>query len=93
MSRFQRILVCVAILSSGLVAQAGLERLNETERPPVAKPLACDTFGTGRLGRSERERSIRNIVDALQTTEYLSRVYESPKHPGLSLHLWINYSC
>ena len=32
------------------------------------------------------------IVERAQTTEYLSRVYESRKHPGLKLQLWINYS-
>ena len=33
-----------------------------------------------------------DIVERAQTTEYLNRVYESRKHPGLELTLWINYS-
>ncbi len=33
-----------------------------------------------------------DIVERAQTTEYLNRVYESRKQPGLQLTLWINYS-
>jgi hypothetical protein len=91
MTRSQRILVCLAILSSGLVAQAGLERLNETERPPLRKPLAWIPFELGDwVGRNERVDP--DIVFRAQTSEYLNRIYESPKHSGLSLRLWINYS-
>ena len=32
------------------------------------------------------------IIEQAQTTEYLSRTYESTQHPGLNLQLWINYS-
>ena len=91
MSRFQRTVLCVAILSSGLAAQAGLERLNRTERPPLRKPLASIPMELGDwIGRDEQVDP--DIVERAQTTEYLNRIYESRKQPGLSLRLWINYS-
>jgi len=91
MSRFQRTVLCVAILSSGLAAQAGLERLNRTERPLLRKQLASIPMELGNwVGRNEKVDP--DIVMRSQTTEYLNRIYESWNHPGLSLRLWINYS-
>jgi hypothetical protein len=91
MSRFQRTVLCVAILLSGLAAQAGLEQLNKTERPLLRKQLASIPMELGNwVGRYERVDP--DIVTRSQTTEYLNRIYESRKQPGLSLRLWINYS-
>ena len=53
----------VAILSTGLAAQAGLERLNQTERPALRMPLASipmelgDWVGRERAGRSRHHRA------------------------------------
>jgi EpsI family protein len=91
MSRFQRTVLCVAILLSGLAAQAGLERLNRTERPQLCKQLASIPMELGDwAGRDEKVDP--DIVVRAQTTEYLNRIYESRKQPGLNLRLWINYS-
>ena len=43
-------------------------------------------------GSAATSPSIADIVERAQTTEYLNRTYESRKHPGLRLRLWINYS-
>jgi hypothetical protein len=91
MSRFQRTVLCSAILSCGLVAQAGLERLNRTERPRLRQPLASIPIELGDwVGRDESVDP--DILFRSQTTEYLNRIYESRNHPGLSLRLWINYA-
>jgi EpsI family protein len=91
MSGFQRTLLCGAILSTGLGAQAGLERFNRTERPPLVRPLKSVPLLLGDwLGRDEPMD--REIVERAQTTEYLNRTYESRKQPGVCLRLWINYS-
>ena len=87
----QRTLLCVAILSTGLAAQAGLERLNQTERPPLRQPLASIPFELGDwVGKDEQVDP--DIVVRAQTTEYLNRIYENRKQPGAQLRLWINYS-
>ena len=91
MSQLHRTAVCVAILSSGLAAQAGLERLNRTERPLLRERLGTISMELGTwVGRDENVDP--DIVFRAQTTEYLNRIYESRNHPGLSLRLWINYS-
>jgi Protein of unknown function (DUF3485) len=91
MSRFQRTVLCGTILSSGMAAQAGLEYLNKTERPLLRQPLASIPMELGNwVGRNERVDP--DIVTRAQTTEYLNRIYESQKQPGLGLRLWINYS-
>ena len=91
MSRLQRTLLCGAILSTGLAAQAGLERLNQTVRPRLRHPLASIPLDLGDwVGKDEPVDA--DIVDRAQTTEYLNRTYESRKQPGLRLRLWINFS-
>jgi EpsI family protein len=78
-------------LSTGLSAQAGLERLNRTDRPSLRHSLASIPLELGDwVGRDERVDP--DIVDRAQTTEYLSRTYENRKHAGLRLRLWVNYS-
>ena len=54
MSRPLRTLLCGAILSTGLAAQAGLERLNHTVRPPLAASPGVDSPRFRRLGRQGR---------------------------------------
>jgi Protein of unknown function (DUF3485) len=91
MSRSLRTLLCGAILSTGLAAQAGLERLNHTVRPPLRQPLASIPLDLGDwVGKDEPVDP--DIIDRAQTTEYLNRTYESRKLPGLRLRLWINFS-
>ena len=84
--------LCGAILSTGLAAQAGLERLNQTDRPPLAAAAGLDSAGSRRLGRARTSRSIPTSSIGRQTTEYLNRIYESRKQPGLRLRLWVNFS-
>ena len=91
MSRLPRTVLCGAILSTGLAAQAGLERLNQTVRPPLRRSLASIPLDIGDwVGKDEPVEA--DIVDRPQTTEYLNRTYESRKLPGLRLRLWINFS-
>ncbi len=91
MSRFQRTLLCGAILSTGLAAEAGLERSNHTVRPPLRRSLASIPLEIGDwVGKDEPVDA--EIVARAQTTEYFNRAYESRKQPGLRLRLWINYS-
>ena len=91
MLRSSRVLLCGAILSTGLAAQAGLEHFNETERPGLRQSLASIPFELGDwIGRDEVVEP--EIVERAQTTEYLSRTYEHRKQPGLRLRLWINFS-
>jgi EpsI family protein len=79
------------ILSSGLAAQAGFERLSRTERPPLSRALVSIPFQLGDwIGRDEPLDP--DIVARAQTTEYLNRTYESRKQPGFKLRLWANYS-
>jgi EpsI family protein len=91
MSNLVRTMISGAILATGLVAQAGLERLNQTVRPPLLRSLHSIPLVMGDwVGRDEPVNA--DIVDRSQTTEYLNRVYESRKQPGVRLRVWINYS-
>lgn len=91
MSQTMRALLCGTILSTGMAAQAALETLNQTDRPALRMPLVSIPLNLGDwTGRDEPVQP--DIVERAQTTEYLSRTYESRKQPGLSLRLWINYS-
>jgi EpsI family protein len=91
MSQLKRALLCVAILATGIAAQAALERLNQTERPPLRMPLQSIPLELGDwTGRDEPADP--DIIERAQASEYLSRIYESRKQAGLSLRLWINYS-
>ncbi len=91
MSLMKRIVVCVAILTCGIAAQAGLERISQTERPVLHGSLSTIPMVLGDWVGVEQAVH-PDIIERAQTTDYLSRVYESPKHPGLKLQLWLNYS-
>lgn len=91
MTRLRRCVLCAGFLTIGLAAQAGLEQLNQTERPPLRRPLAGIPLTLGDwVGHDEPVAP--DIVERAQTTEYLNRVYENRHHPGQRLTLWINYS-
>jgi EpsI family protein len=91
MSKLKRIVFCGMILSTGLAAQAGLERLNRTARPSLRVALASLPLELGDWsGRDEPLDA--DIVERAQTTEYINRIYESRKQPGFGLRLWLNYS-
>jgi EpsI family protein len=91
MTRINRTVLCGVLLSTGLAAQAALIRLSRTERPALLRPLASIPMELGDwLGKEEPVDP--DIVERSQTTEYLNRAYESPKHPGMTMRLWINYS-
>jgi hypothetical protein len=91
MSRLQRALLCGAVLSSGLAAQAALERVNQTERPMLRRSLASVPLILGDWVGYDQAVSA-DLVERAQTTEYLSRVYENRKQPALKLQLWVNFS-
>ncbi len=91
MSNVVRTMISGAILATGLAAQGGLERLNETERPPLLRSLRSIPLVMGDwVGKDEPVDA--DIVDRAQTSEYLNRTYESRKQPGVRLRVWINYS-
>jgi hypothetical protein len=79
------------LLATGLAAQAALARLCRTERPALRQPLSSLPVQLGDwIGKDEPVDP--DIVERSQTTEYLNRAYDSPRHPGLTMRLWINYS-
>jgi hypothetical protein len=91
MTQVHRCVFCAGFLTVGLVAQAGLEQLDQTDRPPLRRSLASIPMKLGDwVGQNEKVAD--DIVERAQTTEYLNRVYESRNQPGLKLSLWINYS-
>jgi EpsI family protein len=84
-------MLCVALLSTGLLAQAAVVRLSRTERPSLRRSLASIPMTLGQwLGNDEPVDP--DIIERAQTTEYLNRCYQSASHPGLKIHLWVNYS-
>jgi hypothetical protein len=91
MKQVYRCVFCAGLLVAGLAAQAGLEHLNQTDRPPLRAKLASIPMELGDwVGQDELVSE--EIVARAQTTEYLNRVYENRSHPGLRLTVWINYS-
>jgi EpsI family protein len=91
MTRLKRSLACAVLLTAGLAAQAAVARLSRTERPPLRRDLASLPLELGQW-RGRDEPVDPDIVERSQTTEFLNRAYESPKYPGLTMRLWINYS-
>jgi hypothetical protein len=91
MTPLKRTVLCGVLLSIGLAAQGALVQISRTERPPLRRPLASLPTTLGEwIGKDEPVDP--DIVERSQTSEYLNRAYESPKHPGLVMRLWVNYS-
>lgn len=91
MTRSRRIIICGAIVAFGLAAQAGLEAACQLDRPRLRLPLASLPMTMGDWVGAEDPVSAE-IVRVSNATEYLSRIYESHRYPGLQLRLWANYS-
>jgi Protein of unknown function (DUF3485) len=91
MSQFNRLFLCGAILATGIVAQAALEKLNHTVRPALRMPLKSIPFDF--CGWTGRDVTIDpDIIERAQTTEYINRTYDNRTRSGLSFSVWINYS-
>jgi EpsI family protein len=91
MTTLKRCGLCAALLTLGLAARAGLERMDATERPPLRRSLATLPMTLGDwAGRNVAVAP--DIVERAQTTEYLNREYVDRRNPGRRLTLWINYS-
>ena len=86
-----RITLCGLILAGGVASRIAIGRMNETDRPRLARPLATLPLEMGDWSGRDEEVA-PEIVERAQTTEYLNRVYENPRHPGRRMRLWVNYS-
>jgi EpsI family protein len=91
MRRIQRIAICGAIVASGLAAQAALEGAMRPDRPPLRRPLSSLPTEIGDWVGADQPVT-EELIRQAQATEYLSRVYESRKRPGVALRLWMNFS-
>jgi hypothetical protein len=91
MTRIQRIAICGSIVLSGLAAQAALEGASQPERPSLRRPLSSLPLAMGDWVGTDCPVEAETVRQA-QTTEYLSREYESRSRPGLKLNLWVNFS-
>ena len=92
MSRFKRALLCGAILSTGLAAQAGLERLNQTDRPALRHAAGFDSAGAGRLGGQGRAGRSPTSSSGRRRPSTSTGPMRAASKPGFELRLWINYS-
>jgi hypothetical protein len=87
----RRIILGATILTFGFAAQAALEKLSETPRPPLKRKLASIPLRLGHwVGKDEAIDPL--IKEKSQTSDCLSRTYQDTRHPGRRLGLWINYS-
>ena len=87
----RRIALCLGLLGTGVIAQAGLERANRCERPDLKDSLATIPMELdGWIGRDEPIDA--DILERSQATDWLNRTYEHPAHPGRRMSVWINYS-
>ena len=91
MTGVRRIALCLGILSFGLAAEAGLERINRCERPGPKARLATIPMTFGRWVGTD-EPIDAEILERAQTDDWVNRIYEDPSRPGLRLTLWMNYS-
>ena len=84
MNAFVRAGLCLALLSLGVAAQAGLESMSRIDRPPLRRPLESLPHELKRLDRESTRRSTPRFVLESQATELVSRGYENPKLPRRS---------
>ncbi len=91
MNAIGRVTLCLGLLSAGVVAQTGLERVSRIERPLLHRSLATIPLELG--GWSGRDEEINPAIRAVsEATDCLSRTYSNPRFPGVVLSLWINFS-
>lgn len=91
MTPIRRVMLCGLFLTMGLAAEAGLEEWTKIERPPLRGPLDSIPNELGDwVGQDLKVDPL--ILKESQADDHLNRVYESRKHPGQRLSLWINYS-
>ncbi|MCY2934578.1 MAG: EpsI family protein [Planctomycetota bacterium] len=86
-----RVILSIAMLSSGLIAHAALERAARIDRPKLNQPLASLPMVIGDWLGSD-EPIAEDVVERAQTDEYINRIYENQSSPGQKVSLWINYS-
>jgi hypothetical protein len=87
----RRAAIGLAILGSGLAAEAAVEHATRTERPPLNRSLATVPMVLGDwVGKDEPVDE--KIAEESQATEYLNRVYSHRGRPGVQVWLWMNYS-
>jgi EpsI family protein len=91
MSPLRRVLIGVVFLSLGLVAQAGLEELSQTDRPTPRARLSSIPLVLGDWEGRDVELH-PDVLREAQTDDYVNRVYEDRRSPGRQLSLWMNYS-
>jgi hypothetical protein len=91
MTRIQRIVICGAVIAIGLAVQAGLEAACQLDRPPLRHRLSDLPMNSGDWIGAKYPVTEELIWES-NATDYVSRVYESHKFPGLQLKLWANYS-
>jgi hypothetical protein len=87
----RRVVLCGALLTCGLAAQASLESFSRCERPPLRRSLASLPMELGDwIGRDVPMDP--KVLKEAQATEYLNRIYENRYDPAKRMALWINYS-
>lgn len=90
-SSIRRVVLSGIILSCGLGAQAGLEKMIVTTRPALRGSLESIPTVLGTWVGHDVPVS-EDIKNQSQATEFLNRVYENEREPGQQLSLWINFS-
>lgn len=93
MTRYKRIVICTALIAAGLAAEVALQAACGLgrQRPALRRPLASLPKRLGDWAGADYPVSA-DILRESDADEYLSRVYESRRFPGLQLKLWVNYS-
>jgi EpsI family protein len=91
MSPLRRVLLCSAILTFGLAAEAALEELSKIERPALRQPLASIPLVLGEwVGQDVAVEA--DVLRESQADDYLSREYTSRSRNSVHCRLWVNYS-
>lgn len=91
MSPLRRVLLCGALLTSGLAAQAGLEEMTKIDRPALKGRLSSLPAVLGDWVGHDLTPDPAVLRES-QADDYLNREYESQSRPGVRFRLWINYS-